>query len=79
MELYLLTEILNEVLNGRNTSRRSKVSFGTEASQSDSFLNVRYWVGHLRKTDFLMRAQRWKNREKRHSLWNSDIGISYES
>lgn len=37
MELYLLIEILNEVLNGRKTSRCSKISFGTEASQSDSF------------------------------------------
>ena len=37
MELYLVIEVPNQVLNGRNISQCSRVSLGTEAGHSDSF------------------------------------------
>lgn len=81
MELHLVIEILNYVLNGRNTPTMFQGFIWHRRQVTQTLLNVRprYWVGHFRKTNFLMRAQRWKHREKRHSLWNSDRGISYGS
>lgn len=66
MELHLVIEILNYVLNGRNTPTMFQGFIWHRRQVTQTLLNVRprYWVGHFRKTNFLMRAQRWKHRRK---------------
>lgn len=44
-------------------------------TQTFSNIRSRYWVGHLRKTNFRRRAPRWGSVEKRRALCSSDRAL----